>query len=469
MDKYLKIFWALIPFIGSIAPFFRQLTKRIISVRSNERDVGKLGKVFRYVLTWPYRLFFLLLCLIWIAALIALYGGLLHVFLDISPNGRFYIDWPITLFNNSLMILISFLALVFVVLTDVVTKGLRWLLRGKTSSWRHDPGWINAAWHLNYGADYKPFNTDINACETVANHVFRAIAIEQVDYGRDRADYPRGLSESEIANYWLIGNTIEDEIHRLGMGRVNFAEVWDAVKTVAAHTDRPFKPEALTKSRVQNRELYFKIRELASDQAQALPDEPKIYARVDTVINKLVKDFQGDAHKLPNSRWKKRPSVKVLWSRLEQFGLSNGIAAQFIKLSKWSKLWPKMEIGPFPYPFAPHIAKLFVNLRCIRVAPNSTTISVDDNFRRLVAWTEDKIVNAVEKYFRTMRDPRVRTFCESNLGCQLEELRREDLIREVDYFLWNQARDSNSVFGQRGQEPWHTAGRDRLIKEGGGQ
>jgi hypothetical protein len=465
MEKWWQIFFALFPFLGTILQFFLDLKKRRIAIRSIEHEIGDLGKLFSFILTIPCRVFFLLLFLIWGAALIALIGGFLYLSLRISPNGKFYVDWPIMFFNQSLLIMIVYIVLSILAMTNIVSKALLWLLRGKYSNWRHDPGWINADWQLNYGSDFKPFNTDINACEAVANNVFRAITREEVEREQDRADYPHDLTNAELANYWLIGNTIEGEIHRLGKGRsINFSDMWDAVETAATDDARPFKPEVLFKYKDQGIRLYSKIREFASVNAGALPDEPKISVRLKEVVEKLAENFLGDASKLPNSRWRKRPSIKILWRRLEQFGLSPSIAAQFTKLAKWSKLWPKMEVGPFSYPYSQNIARLLLNLRCIRVAPSITVISVDNNFRRLVSWTEDKIVKAVDKYFRELNDPKAGEFCISKLGIKLNELRLEDLIREIDYFLWSQARNRNGLFAKEGQEPWRVEGGDRLIR-----
>ena len=129
---------------------------------------------------------------------------------------------------------------------------------------------------------------------------------------------------------------------------------------------------------------------------------------------------------------------------------------QFLKLALAFGVWPAMKPGPFIYAYSSRVARLYLNLSCLRTSQDEKKpISRTAEFERLTAWTTDRIVDEVVKQNRNSADQRVQGFCRDNLGISPTAPDRWHLCYEVDYFLWYQGgQKEQSIFGTRATEPW---------------
>jgi len=475
VDKLFNVISAFVPFVGTIIQFFSSLQKKWVKAKSVKIEEGNL---FKKIIIFPFVLSFILLALIWIHAILALIGAIIYYTGCLSENSEIYKKLLIIL-DYSPFSMIIYIVLGSILIPNLPFKLMLKIYSGEKSKWKHDPGWINADWLVKNNFNFNPISFNLSACERLANNLYKEIINGTIDYSRDRADYPRSpyFSEVELVNYWLLGNAIEEQIHKLGIGReFHFRDIWKALKIAAEHESHPFKPKNLIAKRKEGgEEFYNYIRKLAGEKEKYLPEEPSISIKVKEVLDLLVDKYHGNAIKLATPRlFKSHQSIRVLWKRLvNEFKFSKGISAQIIKLAKWSKLWPKMKLAPLIYPYSQNIALLFLNYGCIYTEPAVNSIDVDDNFMRLVAWVEDKIIDNVLKYFKTLKEEKAKIYCKNILGVRLEELKKEDLVRELDYLIWFLARNPNhSIYIYKEQEKqkghgqnWKKEGHYRIIRE----
>jgi hypothetical protein len=115
---------------------------------------------------------------------------------------------------------------------------------------------------------------------------------------------------------------------------------------------------------------------------------------------------------------------------------SNAMDTQFLKLAIAAEVWPTIDPGPFIFPFSRGISLLMMNCNCLVSTPDTTEVAIDNQFRRLVAFGEQTIVNAVTDYLRGDR----------NLAAKLGLPEGSDewrIARRVDYLLWWLSRQRN--------------------------
>lgn len=462
-DLMWRFIGCIVPLIGSAIQMWGTIQKRSNWINRSEQTVNRLGSPFTILDKVPLRISRFLLIAVLILSLFALYGGVL-ISTNKPPKRIFAF-----LFENSLWLTFSFLTLAVVTYLNGLARLFLIVSRIAGSLWpslTYHPGWINAYWHIRLEEEAVPINTNINGCEQVANDYVKAVAIDGVDYGKHRATKPPTLSGDELANFLVITNAIESELHRFNLGdKILFANLYSYLGEAGQKPERPFSPPTLSDSITNKVPLYRLLRKLIP----TLPDEPAIETMVTKLVSVLVVDYSARALGLAKISMSMEADSAVLDSRLQQlpaFTDTQAMRAQVIKLGNEWNVWPGMKPGPFIYPFSKSVARLLLNLDCIRTRPDVKTIPCDDEFSRLTAWTLDRIVDGVLKVFKDNTDDRIVDFCNSRFGCPPSDVQRWSVSREVDYFLWVQAQETNpegGVFGKKSITPWKIEG-DNLIK-----
>jgi len=457
-DLVWRFIGCLVPLIGSAIQMLATLLKRSNWISRAEREVSPLGRPFVVLDKLPLRLSYALLLAVLLLSLLALAGGIGMVS-GHSPFGLLNY-----LFANSLWLTLAFLVLAVATYFNVLSRLLLAISRAGASLDRdltYNPGWINAYWHVSREDDAVPINTDLAGCELVANGIVRAVALHGVAYDLDRATKPDGLSRDELANFLVIANAIESEIHLLKLGRdLPFADLYRGLGEVGLRDERPFSPTTLVSLSSEHLSLYQLLRRLVHD----LPDEPALDARITELLTTLVRKYSGRALKLGEAvigTGFDGAALDRRLGRLSAFANSQAMRAQVIKLGTEWNVWAGMPSGPFIYPFTKNIARLLFNLDCLRTRPDVRSISCDEEFKRLSAWTMDRIVDNTMQFLRETTDDRVVSFCAQRFGCPARDVQRWPVSREVDYFLWVQARSKHpegGIFGASAATPWAISG-----------
>jgi hypothetical protein len=426
------------------------LLKRSNWISRAQATVNGLGRLFAVLDKLPLGISYALLVGIFLLSLLALVGGALVV--SSSPHVPKLLQG---LFDNSIWLMLAFVALAVAVHLNGLPRLFLWASRAAGLFWpdlTYHPGWINASRHVRQEDDAVPMSTDQEKCRRVANDVIKAWAIDKVQYDQHRATKPVGFSDDELANFLVIANGIESAIHDLPVGQqVAFGPLY---KELGKAGSELYRPETLVACRNQGPSLYSRLREKIPD----LPDEPTIDATVTALVKYLVSKYSGRALLLARGWVPIGYYVGLLDRRLRRvpgFVHSQAMRAEVIKLGIEMNVWSGVKPGPFVYPFTEAIARLLLNLGCIRTRPDVKAVPCDDDFIRLNAWAMKRITDEVESVFRNTSDERIVAFCQDRFAVQPQSVARWALAREVDFFLWVQARDAGGgVFGASATSTW---------------
>lgn len=443
--------------VAVIAPALQlwdALKKRLIKAHNDEAAVGNLGRPYLWALKIPIGLSVIALLAIVLLALSAIVGGILisnagtAAQLQALQQSRW--AWVTTLFEGALWIAFAYLVLAVVVYFDVP---LRFALL-VTNFWRYQPGWISARRMLT---DTGPLNVDPNACEAVANKIFRAMADGTFQYDQHRAAVPQGLNKEELANCLLVACTIESKLHDLKR-KVPFGKLYSSVAAFGTRDGRPLAPASLRSSDAA--QIYAQLQATDDPADSVFPDEQSIGPAVQRVLERLRSKFDASAFELACARLSRAASLARVHRRLGAFEPfqhehHEGMRVLFVKLAVRWQIWPDANPGPFSYAFNSGISILLMNLGCVTPRVDEKSINIDSDFRRLVAWTEMQIVNRVSLFIRSQADQRTTDMCTARFGCPPSTVKDWQVADEVDYFLFSQGRTNDGGFlGQDAMEPW---------------
>jgi hypothetical protein len=464
---FAKFFSAILTVIVPAAQLWDSSKKRLLRARKDEVAVGDLGLPYWFGLKLPSLLTVCGLATIVGLALIALVGG---VAVSRITDQKVYpmlhkTHWavPVTLFENSLLILFAYVLLAVVVYFDIP----QYIALGLTSAWRYRPGWISAHRVLTEGG---PLNIDLQACRAASNTVFEAMANGSFQYEEDRAAVPQGLQPDELANCLLIACTIESECHDLKKQIKKFAPLYSAVAAIGAGGTRPLSSKAI--AAFDNNTFYAHIRSLELPDAAVLPDDQSIHIAVNEVVRLLSAKYKSSALRLAYS-WvpicsASLPRVDGKLKAMPSFAgdRRKSMRDLFLKLAVRWQIWPSAAPGPFTYGFNRRIAALLLNLRCITVRREDEALDIDEDVKRLVAETEMQIVDQLKVFIDSGSDKRTTELCKSRFGSAPSGVPMWRLSDEVDYFLFNQARKADGgCFGEAGVKPWHIDGNSFVRKD----
>lgn len=338
---------------------------------------------------------------------------------------------------------ISIYTILFLVIqTNGLSKFLLWIT-GRGHTYRLDPGWINAKWHLDLEGDAVPVNIDPVRVRIVADRILELMPQARVDLAIDSAgETPTGIGAAEKANALLIATTIENGLHEYGFGKnIQFENLYSLFFGEAGHPATLLAPERLAQK--TDTCLYDHLLELYPD-AQILRFAPRlIRTDLQRVVNHLVKRHGADASRLATGRFGGKPSLRRADRRLARFPKSETgdelvLRSLFLKLAFEAGVWPGTRPMLFGSGFSGDIARLLLETGCLVTWPKDDTIVIDQPFRNLV---RGAVLRIAFQYDALQRDADGRRQRHPNeFGRNLEDWK---IAREVDYFLWRQSRRDN--------------------------
>lgn len=484
-DLFWRFLGCLIPLLGSATGVWGIAQKRRNWITNAEHSLSRFGTPFDLIDKWPLYITWTFLALLVAASILAIFGGVIG-YVNINPSPQPTITQGTApqssvrpaalpkaaspqlsgaenkltlLFEYSLWIAAVFLAtaamIYFNVIQLAVLQASKLVGYFDPTMYFH-PGWINARWHIR-NDEAIPINTNLQGCEQVANVFITSAIIQKIDYASDRAKKPKNISDEDLPNLLLISNVVESSIHKLAKGgAIQFSEMYDQLGIAAANVERPFSPTAIQKLFDGGKSLYPLLKEIT----ESLPNEPTIETAVNETVTVLAKSYLYQARGLAIGTAGIGYSSRVLFRRLKGFPAlkEQGMRAQVIKLGIDWEVWPGMDPGPFMYPFSKNVARLLMNLKCILTLPQIKSIPCESDFQHLTAWASDRIVDIVARTLTTTQDEQLIQSCLDVFGSKPKEVGRWRICREVDYFLWNQSRQTKlnegGVFGKDASSPW---------------
>ena len=209
MDKnaLIKIVVSLVSFNGSVMQMWNTLRERRRSSKKTKQQIGKLGKVYYWLIDFPRQLNYLFLFIVLVFSFTALIAGWSYIEKGKSPVSPFDWVWEkyyyIFIFYSCISILLIHL--------DGVSHMLMGIMK-KIRFMKYEPGIINANWHLENPKKPYAINIDMEACRRLANAIISFHVKSDQDFP-DSTPTPEGIDNIELANYLLFGNAMESQIH----------------------------------------------------------------------------------------------------------------------------------------------------------------------------------------------------------------------------------------------------------------
>jgi hypothetical protein len=456
-DTTWKLFGTLVPIFGALALLWTTSIKELRRINYAEKTVGSLGGWFRAISRIPLWVINGVLLLFAAAAVMAFVGGLNKGSCPPANPVLWLCEW---LFDGTLILIGFYLFFACIAYFQIFQRVLHFV--GLTRFWiaptlKYDPGMINADWLLQRGEDTRLININPTKCEILASFLFQ-IPLEKTrseHAGKTWAapDWP----VANRANALLFGSIIEGVVHNLpdsaAARKIKWSKFYDRIRELGSDF---WKPTELERRDAQNiLEAIGKVEvpeplpampqggvqtvpktEATEQQAalKALENEEAIAKALGKTRQLLSKKYRADASELALSTFSQKPSLHRARTNLQAFPQMNSATpsamdVQFLKLAVGAEVWPTMKREAFAYPFSTGIAQLMMNTGCLVSSPDTTEVVMDEMFRRLLASSEQTVVDAVADVLD--KKPHLA----ANLGISKPDDRWE-ISREVDYLLW---------------------------------
>jgi hypothetical protein len=443
-----KLVLAALSTAGSLTQSISPIRKGSNWGKQAKAAVGPLGKTYAVIIKIPLLIYKLSLALVIIATLIILItGGMI-----------LYQQTPLPLmsavFGYAYWLPVLAFALIVIVYLNLLSLGLLHL-----AEWfdhlRFNPGWVNADWQLNHYKDFFAMNINVQECERLTQVIYADILPKKEAFQQLQAPQPQKVDRDELANYLLFKCFAESWIYqqKLGFDMVDKSQKYLA--WAAETKEHPFKPEALRQAVSSGSSLYEKLTTLPEVLSSngtppppgELPSSDQFATSIQHVLNRLVKDFDGEGSRLAIVLGFESPYW--LLRRLDRFVLLSGPEAEamrrlYLKLSIRMNVWPtlKSKAGPLLYPQNKGIAILFLNMECLTVADDTKQIdTTDEGVWKLVASAEDRIVASCYNELRAPGHKDAKSaFTQAVFKCDPQQLDLWQLSDYIDLWLFTHTR-----------------------------
>ena len=307
---------------------------------------------------------------------------------------------------------------------------------------RINQGWINAKWHLNDEPDYY-IKINENRLKRISNDIINQIANLGVDV-ENQTQKPN-VSDEELGNYLLIGNSIENLIHRDHPGNKKYLpNWWEFMKFCAESEQKPFLPQNLKNSVKEQKDFYNYLKVIAGDNVEIVAIQNlDINEVLRFNVKVLTKKFNGSTLKMAKGTFGN--SSKRLFKNLKKFKSFSKTADRdetykrlfFKQAAVRHSLWKKMKCKNFSFPHSTGISIFFLNTQILDVNPKKDMIKEELNFKNLVVECLTSLVKEIHRKITVNPDDRTTLDFIQAIGHDSELLKIADTI---DYIIFNHSR-----------------------------
>ena len=364
---------------------------------------------------------------------------IINAFIPTFPE--FLNDKTSSLYYLFLTVLVAVLVLTAFDSKTIISKFF--LLLTKDFNTKINQGWINAKWHIDEEPDYFVKINNKNVSK-ISNDIINLIVADGVDE-QNRTSKPN-VTQEELCNYLLLGNSIENLIHRDHRGNKNFLPIWWKFMKFCAESDqRPFLPSGINEAITEEKDFYNYLKVIAGDNVEIVTiNNLDINEVMRENTRVLSKSFSGNALNLTKT-WYGGNSVRRLMKNLKKFKSFRKVDDRdetykrlyFKQAAIRHKLWPKMKIKNFLFPHSSGITVFFLNSELLNVNPKKNVLKEDLNFKNLIVSCQTEVVKEVYRKIRVNPDDRAALTFIKNIGHDPELFRIADTL---DYVLFNHAR-----------------------------
>ena len=448
-----KIIAGLLTMNGNLVQLLTTQKERTEWVLKANNQLGDLGMVYRIIIQIPLAFNKYTILLLLFLSFSAVVAGTLMIYEVIVPSWLAWINW---IFENSILIGIIYATFVLIpvqfnllsqIKLSIFKKMDRFDLLRKTY-FRFNVGWINANWQLNHYEKFFAMNINDRMTQKNANLIFNLMKSIPSGTLIGRAMQPQDLSQAEHANHLLFKVAVEKPIHQLyprNSGVLDDSHKYLA--WIANSSRRMYSPEFLREFNDQQNNLsyYQHLRSQANGNQPegSLPHDILIDQIVQDVFEKLVEKYNGNAFSLAINRLHRDGSATKLLKELDNFNIfSESYKRLYLKLCVRMNVWPNMNPGPFLFPYANGIAIYFLNSHSIEVASDIERIDVEDDFKAIVAATENQICDyAYNMMLDSASQPETKNFTGREFNVSPLDVNRWAFYDRLDFWLWSQTKN----------------------------
>ncbi|MEM9409746.1 MAG: hypothetical protein AAGA30_01450 [Planctomycetota bacterium] len=313
-----------------------------------------------------------------------------------------------------------------------------------TQRYSDDVGWTNAYWHVNNEEDAIPLNINRRNCNALASRLLDLAIEKPRGTDRDKAVMPNDLDRQSIANALLVSATIEGCLYDLKIYDVTMAEIYDALFRFARNKKHGLSSKDVKRYINDGKSVYQELLN-GYTSVKSLRDHPLIHEKVNAVLKKLARDFDGDTTKLAYFLTL-GPSLWLVEQRLRKFprlreNLHAPMRSTLLKLFVSMDVWPGVDASEFSFDFNWNIARVLLETGSVSVRPEDSTVACQEKYvDRFFAGAERVVVEECHRIVLNAVDDRIKSYCQREFGKNNKQVQFWELAREIDYVFWTFSR-----------------------------